>query len=220
MRQEENKENNEDFDKIKVFSSEDEKLKLLGELLSNKSSRDIIKLLSKKEMYTNEIAKKLDIRANLVIHHLKKLEELGLLEITHKKIVKKGSNHRYFKMIPNLFIISNHEKKEINKNGFLKKFFKKSIKFATIGLAGVIVWITIKPENMMLLEPISKPDPIDEGMPSDSMPLDIEIYPVPFSEISVKSIESMIVSIIISASVILIGIILERMLSKWWKKRK
>ena len=87
-------------------------------------------------------------------------------------------------------------------------------------LGNTAVWITIKPENMMLLEPISKPDPIDEGMPSDSMPLDIEIYPVPFSEISVESIESMIVSIIISASVILIGIILERMLSKWWKKRK
>jgi len=47
------KEDNENFDKIKIFSSEDEKLKLLGELLSNKSSRDIIKLLIDKEMYTN-----------------------------------------------------------------------------------------------------------------------------------------------------------------------
>ena len=61
---------------------------------------------------------------------------------------------------------------------------------------------------------------LHQNLPSDSMPLDIEIYPVPFSKISVESIESMIVSIIISASVILIGIILERMLSKWWKKRK
>ena len=47
------KEDNENFDKIKIFSSEDEKLKLLGELLSNKSSLDIIKLLIDKEMYTN-----------------------------------------------------------------------------------------------------------------------------------------------------------------------
>lgn len=68
------KENTEQGDvskKIKVFSSEDERLKVLGELLSNKSSRDIIRLLSHKEMYTNEIAKKLDMRSNLVIHYLK-----------------------------------------------------------------------------------------------------------------------------------------------------
>ena len=39
------KEDDDNSNKIKVFSSEDEKLKLLGELLSNKSSRDIIKLL-------------------------------------------------------------------------------------------------------------------------------------------------------------------------------
>jgi len=69
------KEDDDNFNKIKVFSSEDEKLKLLGELLSNKSSRDIIKLLMNEEQYTNEMANKLDLRPNLVIHHLKKLEE-------------------------------------------------------------------------------------------------------------------------------------------------
>jgi len=54
-----NDDNDRNLDKIKVFSSEDENLKVLGELLSNKSSRGIIKLLLDKEMYTNEIAKKI-----------------------------------------------------------------------------------------------------------------------------------------------------------------
>lgn len=65
-------ENDEDFDRIKVFFSKDDKLKILGELLSCKSSRDIIKLLIAEECYTNEIVKKLDLRSGLVIHHLKK----------------------------------------------------------------------------------------------------------------------------------------------------
>ena len=59
--------------KITVFGSDDD-LKSLGELLSNETSRTIIKNLMKNEMYTNEIATKLDMRVSLVIHHLKKLE--------------------------------------------------------------------------------------------------------------------------------------------------
>jgi len=98
-------EDNENFGKVKVFSSEDEKLKILGELLSNKSSRDIIKLLIRREMYTNEIAKKLELRVNLVIHHLKKMESIGLLEITNNKITRKGEEHRYFRIPPGILVM-------------------------------------------------------------------------------------------------------------------
>ncbi len=128
---------NENFDKIKVFSSEDEKLKILGELLSNKSSRDIIRLLIEKEMYTNEIAKKLELRTNLVIHHLQKMEAIGLLEITNKKITRKGEEHRFFR-IPQGMVIVPNEKIIIKKNRFLKKIFRAGIKFASIGLAGIV----------------------------------------------------------------------------------
>jgi len=132
------KEDDSSFEKIKVFSSEDEKLKLLGELLSNKSSRDIIKLLMNEEHYTNEIATKLDLRPNLVIHHLKKLKELGLLEITNKRIVKKGNEHRYFRINPNLFITPNHTKDEIEKKGIFQKIFKDGIKFIVIGVVSTV----------------------------------------------------------------------------------
>ena len=119
-----------DFNTIKVFSSEDEKLKLLGELLSNKSSRDIIKLLVYEEMYTNEIANRLDMRVSLVIHHLKKLKALGLLQVTDKKIVRKGNDHKHFKIIPNIFVTLN--KIEENKEKRLKKIFKNTIKFRVL----------------------------------------------------------------------------------------
>lgn len=138
---EDDKEQDEISDKIKVFSSDDEKLKMLGELLSNKSSRDIIRLLTDKEMYTNEIANKLDMRANLVIHHLKKLQELGLLEVKNKKIVKKGNEHRHFRMIPNLFITPNHNQEEMKEKETLKKIFKKGIKFMAIGFVTTMTFV-------------------------------------------------------------------------------
>ncbi|WP_067958259.1 winged helix-turn-helix domain-containing protein [Nitrosopumilus sp. Nsub] len=138
------KENTEQGDvskKIKVFSSDDDKLKILGELLSNKSSRDIIKLLIDKEMYTNEIAKKLELRVSLVIHHLQKMESIGLVEITNKKITEKGEEHRFFR-IPNGMLIAPNESYEIKENGFLKKIFRDGIKFAVIGISAFIAsWI-------------------------------------------------------------------------------
>ena len=121
-------------DKIKVFDSDENKLKILGELLSNDTSRRMIKLLIEQESYTNQIAKLLDIRVSLVIHHLKKMEEIGILEIHNKKIVKKGKEHRYFRMVPGLFVLLNQTKGEIKEKGILKNIFKEGIKFASIAI--------------------------------------------------------------------------------------
>ena len=129
--------NNENIDKIKIFSSEDEKLKKLGELLSNQSSRDIIKLLIEKEMYTKEIADKLDLRVNLVIHHLKKLEELELLQIENKEITKKGIDHKHYRINPYFFLAPSGTEEEIQKKGTLKKIFKDGIKFMVVGIGSL-----------------------------------------------------------------------------------
>jgi DNA-binding transcriptional ArsR family regulator len=144
---EDSEDGEKDFDKIKVFSSDDEKLKILGELLSNKSSRDIIKMLIEKEMYTNEIAKKLELRPNLVIHHLQKMKSIGLLEITNKKITRKGEEHRFFKIPSGVFIVPN-ESKNIKENGLLKRFFKDGIKFASIFAAGLFTWLIFRDDGM------------------------------------------------------------------------
>ncbi len=147
------------FEKIKVFSSDDEKLKKLGELLSNQSSRDILKLLIDKEMYTNEIAEKLDLRVNLIIHHLKKLESLGLLEISEKQIVKKGNKHKFYKMIPNIFITPSQPKGGIKEDGFLKKNFKEGIKFLAIGVAATSSFIIYKSHKIEVIKTIENDSP-------------------------------------------------------------
>lgn len=109
---------------IKIFISEDQKLKLLGELLSNESSRKIMKFLTTQESYTNNIATSLDIRVNLVIHHLKKMDELGILIITNKKIIKKGKEHKFFKINPKISLLLDLDKDKVQKNNFLKKYLQ------------------------------------------------------------------------------------------------
>lgn len=134
-------------DKIKIFTADEEKLKMLGELLSNRSSRNIIKLLIEKEMYTNEIAKKLELRVSLVLHHLQKMEVIGLLEITNKQIIKNGEEHRFFRIPARILLMPNTGNEEIVRDRFLIKFFKSATKFAIIGLAAFTSWIVSESDN-------------------------------------------------------------------------
>jgi len=131
----------DDAPKIKVFASDDN-LKALGELLSNDSSRSIIYNLMTKEMYTNEIATTLDMRVSLVIHHLKKLEDLGLLEITEKKIKRKGQEHRFFQIKSNIFVVLDNTKEEIKEKGILKKIFNTAVKLSVIALVSIGAFLT------------------------------------------------------------------------------
>lgn len=144
-----------DESRVKIFASDDN-LKALGELLSNETSRQIIYSLMTNEMYTNEIATKLDIRVSLVIHHLKKLEELNMLVITEKKIKRKGQEHRFFRITSDIFVTINKNKEEIANQGFLQKIFKDSIKFVGVGIAGVVTWFGTQ---SISTEPILPPSP-------------------------------------------------------------
>jgi len=133
----------DDEPKIKVFASDDN-LKSLGELLSNDTSRLIISNLMTQEMYTNEISTKLDMRVSLVIHHLKKMQDLGMLHITNKKIKRKGVEHRFFKINFDIFITVDKTKEDLEKKGLLKRIFRETIKFTAIGIAAVSSWVFSK----------------------------------------------------------------------------
>ena len=104
------------LDDINVFS-DDDKLKILGELLGNKSSRDIIRLLICKERYMNDIATTLNIRPNLVVYHLKKMESIGLVETRERRITRKGQEHRFFRIRPGILVLPEPEEGD----GLLKR---------------------------------------------------------------------------------------------------
>ena len=128
---------------IKVFYSDDENLKEFGELLSNQTSRSIIRALIEKEYYKNELAEKLDMRISLVDHHLKKLEELNMVTVSEKQITKKGVRHRYFKMNSEIFI-SNSSKNSKHDEQILRRIFKNGIKFTSIAIASGLAYFISK----------------------------------------------------------------------------
>lgn len=134
-------------DKVKIFASDDN-LKILGELLSNDSSRKIMLQLMTEPMYVNELAAKLDMRVSLVVHHLNKMKELGLIEYTLKKITKKGQKHTFLKINSDLFITINKTQEEIKETGFLKRVFRDGIKFFVVGFVSLFIWVNNLPQKV------------------------------------------------------------------------
>lgn len=70
-------------DKVEILSTEDNKIKTIGEILSSDSSREIMKLLFNDSMTANQIATKTSISLPLVIYHLKKMQDAGVVKITN-----------------------------------------------------------------------------------------------------------------------------------------
>lgn len=151
---------------------DDEKLKIFGELLSNKTSRDIIRSLMSKSNYKKKIADELELPFSLVEHHLKKLEKLGLVKITNKKLIKKGVFHKNYKINADGIFVTFNSKEKIEEKGILKKIFKDGIKFASIGIAALISFIITQPHEIEVTHEIIIPnESTSDTTPFSSEPL-------------------------------------------------
>lgn len=132
----------DDDKNIKVFGKDDEGLKSLGKLLSNETSRKIMVCLRDEPMYVNQIAKKLNLQMNLIIHHIKLLMNAGLLITTEKKITRKGIKHTHYQVIPDIFINITETKADMHEKGFLKRIFRDGVKFLVIALVAITSFLT------------------------------------------------------------------------------
>jgi DNA-binding Lrp family transcriptional regulator len=127
-------------EKIEILSTDDEKIKTIGELLSNDSSRGILKLLLDDTLTANQIAQKLGISLQLVIYHLKKMQELDIINATQKE-----NDMKYYTSTKFAFIIlSSKASEKAKKSKSLFNSLKKIHRFAAIGISGLASWLVLQ----------------------------------------------------------------------------
>ena len=137
--------NEKDKEEIRVVSSDDDqKIKNVGEVLANESSRMIMKILAgNKEMTINEISKEIELSIPLVSHHIKKMQDVGMVKISRVGTSVKGHKMNYYCATNQSILITPPEKKIHLLFASLKKFSR----FAAIGMAGLVSWAIVKPED-------------------------------------------------------------------------
>ena len=138
MSQEDKDDSPEMTEKIEIFSTDDEKIKSFGELLTNDSSRSILQILFKEEMTANEIAQKTGESLQLVKYHLNKMQDMGIVKVSKVEKNTKAQDMKFYTATKFAIVIlpkTVSEKAKESKS--LLRSFKILYKFAGVGIATV-----------------------------------------------------------------------------------
>jgi DNA-binding transcriptional ArsR family regulator len=142
-------------DKIEILSTDDDRIKSVGELLSSDSSRTILKLLFNEEMTANQIAQKTEISLPLVMYHLKKMQDCNVVKISQTGKNTKSHDMKYYTVDKFAIVIlpsGMSEKARSSKSLF--NSFNRIYRFATIGGVSLAAWFSaqfIQQNNRIVL---------------------------------------------------------------------
>ena len=90
---------------IEVISTEDERIKIIGEELANDTGRAIFGKISQGTASTNDLAKSLDISLPLVNWHITRLLGVGLIKIQKIELSSKNKQMKYYGPVKTAFVI-------------------------------------------------------------------------------------------------------------------
>lgn len=130
-------------DKIEILSTEDQKLKSIGEILSSDSSRKILHLLFNQSFTANQIAQQTEMSLQLVIHHLKKMQSAGIVKITNVGKNTKSHDMKFYTIDKVALVILPSEMSKPAKNSkSLFNSFNRIHRLATLGGISIAAWFS------------------------------------------------------------------------------
>lgn len=123
-----------------VFSSEDKRLKILGEIFGNSTSRGIIAALIEDELTAMQISDKLGLNLNLVMYHLEKMMLLQIILVTKRTKNSRGHQIKHYRAKQAVMIFSKKAKDRAEKSKMFSDMVKRITRFSAIGIAGMSTW--------------------------------------------------------------------------------
>lgn len=131
-------------EKIEIFLSDDEKIKSVGEMLTNSSSRAILQLLFSEELSANDISQRTAISLQLVKYHLNKMQAVGMVRVSKTKKNSKGHDMKFYQATKfAIVILPSKVSDRAKESKSLIRSFKTIYKFAGIGVAAVAGLISL-----------------------------------------------------------------------------
>ena len=215
-------------DKIEILSTDDQRIKVVGELLSSDSSRAILKLLFNDQMTANQIAQKTETSLPLVLYHLKKMQDTGIVKISATGKNTKSHDMKYYTIDKFAIVIlpsGFSEKAKSSKS--LHNSFNRIYRFATIGGAALAAWFSSQFIQHQIVYDVPKNTSMMKDAPEMAQ-RSIESSPEAFQATQDAEIQAyqattgepttdIYLSIIITLGVIIIGLIIERIIRTYTK---
>jgi len=211
-------------DKVEILSTDDQKIKSIGEILSSDSSRQILRLLFNDALTANQISQKTGISLPLVIYHLKKMQETSVVKITNVGKNTKSHDMKFYTADKfAIVILPEQMSSPAKKSKSLLNSFSRIHRLATLGAACIVVWF-----SSQFLQ-ISKPDIAEKDIPAslempqmaqrtaeeaESMEATVESFAAPAAEPSFAIFWSVIAVLAVIIGWLVIEIIIKQKESK------
>lgn len=166
-------------DRVEILSTEDQKMKSIGEILSSDSSRAILKILFNDSLTANQISQKTEISLPLVIYHLKKMQESGVVKITNVGKNTKSHDMKFYTVDKLAIIILPSQMSEpAKKSKSLFNSFTRIHRLATLGGVSIAAWfssqiiqkgtepsVNMEEQTSMITAPSEAPEIAFKSMP-------------------------------------------------------
>jgi DNA-binding transcriptional ArsR family regulator len=130
---------------IEIISTEDERIKIIGEELANDTGRAIFGKISQGISSSNELAKALNVSLPLVTWHINRLLSVGLIKIEKIEMSSKNKQMKYYGPVKTALVIippespSNNDVSNSKKESVLMKLRHYMASFAAsiMGATGI-----------------------------------------------------------------------------------
>jgi len=130
-------------DRLDILSTEDNKLKTIGEILSSDSSRNILKILFNESLTANEIAQKTEMSLPLVIHHLKKMQSAQVVKISNVGKNSKSHDMKFYTVDKlAIVILPSAMTQPAKKSKSLLNSFTRIHRLAMLGGVSIAAWFS------------------------------------------------------------------------------
>lgn len=200
-------------DRVEILSTEDEKLKAVGEILSSDSSRKILKLLFNQSLTANQIAQKTELSLPLVIHHLKKMQSAQVVKITNVGKNTKAHDMKYYTIDKfAIVILPSAMSNPAKKSKSLFNSFTRLHRLATLGGAAVAAWFSsqfLQRNDTITQSMEMAADTATEGAEESMMRAVPEAMEAPVESLTPEPQITILWSVIAVMSVIVTGLIIE-----------
>lgn len=166
------KENNSDSDLsvkaeeyLEIISTEDERIKIIGEELANDTGRAIFGKVSQGIASPNDLAKALNISLPLINWHINRLLSVGLVKVEKIELSSKNKEMKYYGPVKTALVIIPPEDPRINgtnskprRESVLLKLHQYMASFIALAISAPIIYATQKLANNNTVTNVASPD--------------------------------------------------------------
>ena len=185
-------------DKVKIYSSNEKRVKFLGDVLANDTSRSIFLLLAQGDLPAGRIADKTGMSLALVTHHLEKMQNAGVVQVSKVSKNVKNRDMKHYRAVLAILIIPDESHDRARGSKALALSLRRALRFSLIGIAGLSSWLAAK--YVGSTEPGTVPTAPGPG----TVPTALD----PLASITSEPL----VPIVVGLGIVILGLVIERIL--------